>query len=407
MKVLQINEVCGYGSTGTTTLSIGEALEMHGHKSFVAYGHGNCNHPNTFKIGYDWENKVHALLFTRMLGLHGFGSFFGTKRLLRKMDEIKPDIIHLRNLHCNYLNYPLLYRYIIKHQIPVVMTLHDCYNFTGQCEHYVAVGCERWKSECHNCPLRGKTIAQSWFLDNSRFLFNKKKKWYSKIKTMAVFGVSRWLKGEAMHSILAGNGHTVDYIYNWIDTDVFKPATEEAKAVTMKKYNLSSEYKYIVAVGAGWSNATTRYEDAVKLADLLPDGYKLLVVGGLSGDMRFLKNIQHIGYIESPQELAAIYSVADAYVHFSLADTFGKVIAEAMACGATPIVYNTTACPEVTGGLGFIVGMRDIQSIVKCIKNIDNSTAHREALAQYVKDNYSKAANIQKYINIYNELSNK
>ena len=102
MTILQINEVCGRGSTGTTTLSIGQALEEQGHESYVAYGHGTCSHPNTFKIGYNWEDKLHALLFTRILGLHGFGSYFGTKRLLRKMEEIRPDIIHLRNLHCNY-----------------------------------------------------------------------------------------------------------------------------------------------------------------------------------------------------------------------------------------------------------------------------------------------------------------
>lgn len=405
MTILQINEVCGRGSTGTTTLSIGQALEEQGHESYVAYGHGTCSHPNSFKIGYNWEDKLHALLFTRILGLHGFGSYFGTKRLLRKMEEIRPDIIHLRNLHCNYLNYPLLYRYIIKHQIPVVMTLHDCYNFTGQCEHYVVAGCERWKTECHNCPLRGKTIAQSWLLDNSRYLYNKKKKWYSQIKKMAIFGVSGWLKGEASQSILAGNGHIVDYIYNWIDTDVFRPASEDEKTATMQKYGLSADCKYIVAVGAGWSNATTRYEDAVKLAESLPEGYKLLVVGGLSGDTTFPDMIKHIGYTESPKELAAIYSVAEAYVHFSLADTFGKVIAEAMACGATPIVYDTTACPEVTGGLGFVVGVRDIPAMVECIRKIDNSADHRDALAQYVKDNYSKDVNIQKYIDIYKELS--
>ena len=143
----------------------------------------------------------------------------------------------------------------------------------------------------------------------------------------------------------------------------------------------------------------------MKLAESLPEGYKLLVVGGLSGDTTFPDMIKHIGYTESPKELAAIYSVAKAYVHFSLADTFGKVIAEAMACGATPIVYDTTACPEVTGGLGFVVGVRDIPAMVECIRKIDNSADHRDALAQYVKDNYSKDVNIQKYIDIYKELS--
>ena len=39
----------------------------------------------------------------------GSFSYFATKRFLRKVDKIKPDIIHLHNIHGNYINYKLLF----------------------------------------------------------------------------------------------------------------------------------------------------------------------------------------------------------------------------------------------------------------------------------------------------------
>lgn len=82
-------------------------------------------------------------------------------------------------------------------------------------------------------------------------------------------------------------------------------------------------------------------------------------------------NVIKVGYIKDPAELAEYYRNADVYVHLSRADTFGKVIAEAIACGTPAIVYNATACPEiVSGDCGYAVKCGDINAIVKNVKRL-------------------------------------
>ena len=247
MRILQINTVCDFGSTGRTTRELADYLEQQGHTCYVAYGQLNSAYHNSFKIGGKWENHFHNLFYTRLLGLHGYGTRRGTRKLIKWIKEIKPDIIHLRNLHANYLNFPMLFDYIVDHKIPVVFTLHDCFNFTGKCSHYTACKCYKWQTECHDCPQYCNTIAPSMFFDNSRRLFRQKKAYYAQIPRMTVVAVSQWLMHEAEKSILAGNGHKITYIYNWIDDKKFHPATEEQINSFYQKYHLNSQIKYLIS----------------------------------------------------------------------------------------------------------------------------------------------------------------
>ena len=406
MKILQINSVCDIGSTGRTTRELAEVLLQEGHECYVAYGYGNSTYPYSFKIAPYIENLFHNAFFTRLLGLHGFGTVRGTRRLVRWIETNKPDIIHLRNLHANYLNYPILFNYIIKHNIPVVFTLPDCFNFTGKCSHYTAVGCYKWKTECGNCPLYRNTTAPSTFFDRSKCLFNDKKRYYSKIKNMTIVAVSKWLKEEAEQSMLNGNGHKITYVYNWIDYQKFHCATTDEIGSFMKKYNLDPNYKYLISVSQGWDKNASRYKDAEKLSKILPSGYKLILVGGLVRNTTIPEQIIHIPYINGNAELSAAYSLAEAYIHLSVEDTFGKVIAEAMSCGTVPITFDSTACGEVPGPYGIVVKPHDVEAIVESLPRLEKLKKQRDKIVQYVRDNYDYQTNAHKYIELYKELLN-
>ena len=404
MKILQINSVCDFGSTGRTTRELAEVLEAEGHDCYVAYGHLSSTYPKSFKIGGKWENHFHNAFFTRLLGLHGYGTRCGTKKLIAWIEENKPDVVHLRNLHANYLNYPMLFRFLIKENIPVVFTLHDCFNFTGKCSHYTRQGCYKWQKECGKCPLLSRTTAPSLYFDNSKKIFREKKRFYSQMRRMTVVAVSKWLMHEAEKSILAGNGHKITYIYNWIDDKKFHRSTPEQIQQFLEKYHLSKDYKYLISVSQGWDKNASRFIDAVRLAEALPEGYRLILVGSVASGTEIPSPIIHIPYINGSEELSAAYSMAEAYVHFSVEDTFGKVIAEAMCCGTVPITFDSTACGEVPGPYGIVVPPHDVEAIVKQLPRLDEMKKDKDKMLQYVRDNYDYETNAHKYIELYKEL---
>ena len=404
MKILQINSVCDFGSTGRTTRELADYIEKQGHECYVAYGHGTTTYHNSFKIGSKWENHFHNAFYTRLLGLHGYGTRLGTKRLINWIKEIRPDIIHLRNLHANYLNFPMLFDYLVESQIPVVFTLHDCFNFTGKCAHYTAIKCYKLQTLCHKCPRYRNTAAPSLFFDNSRKLFLKKKEYYEKMGNLTVVAVSKWLCNEARKSVLFASARKIVPIYNWIDYNRFHRASQKEINAFLQKYNLSKDYKYLISVSQGWSNHASRYKDALALAKKLPDEYRLILVGSTLRGSMVEQPLIHIPYISGSQELSAAYSMAEAYIHLSVEDTFGKVIAEAMSCGTVPITFNSTACGEVPGPYGIIVPPHNIEAMLSNLPRICELQKLRNNMIEYVRSNYDYETNAQQYMSLYKQI---
>lgn len=400
MKILQINTVCGTGSTGSIATDIADVAEAQGHLCYIAYGQGHSLRPRSYKIGGTLENHIHNLC-SRLFGNQGYYSQRGTNALIRYIEEIRPNIIHLHNLHGNYLNLPILFNYLSRSSIPVVLTLHDCWAFTGKCAHYTAAQCFKWQTVCCNCP-QYKNYPPTLFFDRAEHMYMDKKRWFGSIKNLHVITVSKWLQQEAQKSFLGQ--HPVLQIYNWIDHTKFHRISPKDYDFIFDKYQLPRQYKYLLSVGAGWGENISRFVDAKKMATKLPADYRLLLVGAINHGTQIPAQIYHIPYTSNSQELAAIYSLAEAYVHFSVEDTFGKVIAEAMACGTPPIVFNSTACPEIAGHTEFVVEPHDIDRIISLLPFLDISLSKRDALVSYVKTHYDYTTNIQKYIDLYNQL---
>ncbi|MDD2496091.1 MAG: glycosyltransferase, partial [Tissierellia bacterium] len=163
MKILQINIVYKEKSTGRTCFEVKQALENCGHKGYVAYGKGKHTDENTYRIGSDIEYYFHNIM-ARITGLQGYFSYFATRRLIKYIKQVSPDIIHLRNLHANYLNLPKLFKFLKEASVPVILNLHDCWAFTGKCPHYTDIQCFKWKDQCYSCPVR-HNYPQSLFFD--------------------------------------------------------------------------------------------------------------------------------------------------------------------------------------------------------------------------------------------------
>lgn len=405
MKVAYINTVFGIKSTGRTYLELKNTLEEQGHECKAFYGVGSSNEPNTYRIGNRFSYLVHNVL-SRVLGLEGYFSSFATRKLIKQLKAFNPDIIHLGCLHGHYLNLPLLFKYLHKVQKPVFITTHDCWCFTGKCTHFKTLGCDRYKTGCHSCPSK-KKYPQSLFFDYSKKMFKDKKNWFTGLEKLNVICVSGWMKEQVEGSYFDGKNVVVNY--NWINTDVFKPISDEEREEIREKYAIAKDETLIIAVSSFWSANTPRHEDICKLIERLENKQKLLVVGQVNDELPQNERVMYIPFVSDVSYLAKLYAASDVYVHFSVEDTFGKVIAEAQACGTPAIVYDSTACPEVARiGNGYVVPPRDIGGVCDAISDIAQMPLidikkQREKCANSTKQTLSKAARVDTLINLYKD----
>ena len=150
MKVLLINSVCGIGSTGKIVGALAEEYAAQGHEAVVAYGRdGNVPEryqPFAHRIGSDLGVKVSAVR-TRLLDDHGFANEKATREFLKWAESYDPELLWLHNLHGYYIHVGMLFDWIkSRPHMQVKWTLHDCWAFTGHCSHFLAAGCDRWKT---------------------------------------------------------------------------------------------------------------------------------------------------------------------------------------------------------------------------------------------------------------------
>lgn len=398
MKVLQINSVCGIRSTGRICTDIADVLRENGDECKVAYGRESVPKQYediAFRIGNDNDVKLHALA-SRAFDTAGFHSKRATRSLLKYIDEFSPDIIHLHNIHGYYLNVELLFDYLKERNLPVVWTLHDCWSFTGHCSHYASVGCEKWKSGCYSCPQKGEYPA-SLFLDGSKRNYERKKSAFCGIKNLTVVTPSEWLAEETRKSFLGE--YRVVAIPNGIDTEVFKPTESDFR----ERYGLENK-KIILGVATAWSEKKG-LSKFIKLADLLGDDYKIVLVG-LAEEQRvdIPKEILGLTRTNSAKELAEIYSAADLCVSLSEEETMGLTVVEANACGTPSMVFNKTALPELIGDKnGAVVNRTDMHDVCDEIKGLCSESFSHEDCVDHAAC-YEKQKMYQKYIDLYKEI---
>ena len=397
MKVLFINAVYGISSTGRIVKELDEAMRADGVESCVATTKTNIDCQGLYMIGNRLDWKIHGML-SRIFGKQAYFSYLSTHKLLQYIKRENPDIVHLHNLHGNYINFPMLLKYLSDNDIATVVTLHDCWFFTGKCTHYTETKCNRWKTGCYDCP-KLKDDNRSWFFDRTPEMWDDRKKLFEQIPRLAVIGVSDWVTHEAKNSILK-NAQIIERIYNWIDLDVFCPQSG-------KKTN-SSKFQ-ILAISAGWNTSSSKWKDLLTLSQLIREDMQIIVVGGGLTHVSVPHNMIVFDYINGLDKLAELYSSVDVYVHLSREDTFGKVVAEAMACGTPSVVYDSTGLPElIEDGCGYVVPTGNITEMFEKILLIQEAgkETFSEKCINSVKSRFSKEQLIGDTMQLYKDILN-
>lgn len=400
-KLLQINSVLNTGSTGRIVEQIGQYALSQYWESFVAYGRSsNLSKSNSIKVGNEFDQAMHGLR-TRIFDQHGLGSKKTTGELIEKIDSIKPDIIHLHNLHGYYLNYPFLFNYLAMQNAQVVWTLHDCWAFTGHCTCFSDINCEKWKTHCEHCPKK-KNYPSSFLLDNSYQNFEIKKDVFNKLSNLTIVTVSQWLGSLVKESIL--QSHPIETIHNGVDLDELHPLGWSAELD--KKHGFSNR-KVLLAVATSWGK-NKGWDDYIALSKLIPSDYVIVMVGVTQKQMQDLPH-QMIGIerTESIKELASLYSHATIVLNLSYQESFGMSTAESFACGTPVIVYNATASPElVTQDTGIVVELKNLQQVIAAIEimSAKGKDYYSKSCRKLAIDKYNRDDRYNDYFQLYTRL---
>lgn len=397
LKLLQINSVVNSGSTGRIVEEIGQMAKVNGWQSYIAYGrYDRSSQSELIKIGNDWDIKLHGVQ-TRLFDKHGFGSNSATKKLVKQIEEIKPDIIHLHNLHGYYLNIEILFNYLKTIETPIIWTLHDCWPMTGHCSHFDFIGCQKWKTECFNCPQMNEYPA-SFLIDRSKINYKQKKKLFTSLNNLTIVPVSNWLAGITKQSFL--DNYPVKVINNGVNIETFKPFNDKS---IKKKYNLKDKFK-LVGVASVWSSRKG-LKDFIELSERLDNKYQIILVGLNDNQLKDLPdNIIGLKRTENLDELVALYSIADIVLNLSYEETFGLTTLEGFACGTPSIVYNSTASPElITSETGIIIEKGNISDLINGIETIrlNGKDSYKLACRKRAESVYNKDNRYMDYLNLY------
>lgn len=398
MRIVQINGGAK-GSTGKIMMGIAEVARVQGHEVMCASPITTTNRDAGEDCGYyrigTFNSRRVSVALSRITGFNGCFAWIETRKLLKKIDEFKPDVIHLHNLHDSYINLPMLFSYIKKHNVPTVWTLHDCWAFTGQCPHFTMVKCDKWKTGCHNCPQYKEYPASLY--DNTKKMWQLKKKWFTGVKNMTIVTPSRWLARLAQESYL--KEYSIQVINNGIDLNVFKPTQSNFR----ERYEIPAEKHIILGVSFAWGYRKG-LDCFVEMAEKLGEQYQIVLVGTDDEiDRNLPHNIISIHRTQNQKELAEVYSAADVFVMPTREENYPTVNMEAIACGTPVVTFDTGGSPEMLDDkTGIVVEANDIEATKKAIKDIceKKKCNDEEYIVAYSK-NFDMKKRFAEYIELY------
>lgn len=397
MKVVQINACYGYGSTGIIVRDLQDICISSGIECEVVYQKSKGKVRYGYKMGNFISNKFHALL-SRISGKQGYFSLTSTLILLWWLKRYKPSLIHIHNLHGCYINLPLFLKYATKHKIPIVVTLHDCWFYTGGCSHYTSVGCNKWLDDCGSCPLRYQETP-AYFFDASSRILHDRKMLFGALNNLTAVGVSNWIIEEAQKNVFSGRQNYT--IYNGIDLDFFRIVNSDFR----EKYNLKDK-KIILAPANKWFLDTNR-ETFDYFASHLTNDMCMIFIGDGCDKSRLTDNMISLGYVSSRETIREIYCAADVMVNCTREESLSLLNIEVQACGTPVITYSNTGVKEtVNNKFGFAI--ENGNNIAMWNKTIEVLTSGKQFYQadciSWVKQNFDKNNNYQKYIELYKRI---
>jgi glycosyltransferase involved in cell wall biosynthesis len=318
-----------------------------------------------------------------------------TAVLIKAIDDIEPNVVHLHNLHGYYLSIPHLVVHLKKRGIKVIWTLHDELMYTGKCAH--ANECPGWLHECGNCPQVHEYPA-SLFFDRSRELLHMKRKLFGDWGQVSFVAPSRWLARRIENSILRDK--PIKVIRNGIDTEgIFYPRDRGGVAQRM---NVQGR-KVVLAIAANLMSESKGGRFLIELARRPENRNVLFILVGVNRNaIAMPENAIALAPTNDQHAIAELYSLADVLVICSKRENFPTVCLESLACGTGVVGFDTGGTAETAPSpYGEFVKYGDVDRLQAALTRRLRNASGREQIAAFAKAQYSRDKMYSEYFCLY------
>lgn len=394
MKVVQINATCGVGSTGKICVGISRVLFANDVENYILFSSRSNGYDLGIQCSGDLYIKLQALK-SRICGNYGFNSVKATEKMIRELERIEPDIIHLHNIHGHDCDLERLFSYFREKNVKLVWTFHDCWAFTGYCTYFDMPRCRKWQSHCADCVKKGE---HSWFFDQSSKLFEKKKQLFQGLD-LTIVTPSHWLEALVKQSFL--QEYPVKVIHNGIDLNIFKPSRSDFR----QRYGLNGK-KMILGVAFDWGKRKG-LDVFIELSRRLPDDHKIVLIGTDDKvDKLIPANVISIHRTQNQEELAEIYSAADIFVNPTREENYPTVNMESLACGTPVLTFRTGGSPEMLDETcGSVVECDDIGALEKEIIRICEEKVYAAQQCINKAKIFNQGERFKEYLRLYEGIN--
>jgi len=394
MKILQVNSVYGHKSTGKLTQALHHGLLELGVESLVAFGRGpGSKDPGVYRLCPDWYGKMQNLC-SRITGIPYGGCLVSTNRLLRLIRREKPDVVHLQCINGYFVNIYRLIRWLKKHRVKTVVSLHAEFMYTANCGH--AFDCLQWQHGCKHCPDK-RRANKSLFFDRTGRSWQRMKDAFAGFeKDCVICPVSPWTQQRAQQSDILKD-FSFQTVYNGLDTRVFHRNDH-----TQPRENT---VLHVTAHFADVPGHPKGGDQVIRLARKMPE-VTFRVAGHSEPVADKPDNVEFLGIIGDQKELARLYREAAVFLLTSQRETFSMPCAESLCCG-TPVVGYKAGAPEQIALPRYseFVEYGDLDELEAALRRwLDRQDLDRQQIAREGSRAYSHKTMVQAFLDIYRRL---
>lgn len=397
-KIMFINCSCT-GSTGKIVSDIADSCVGEGFDCVLCSPLGNGKNANVKNIrtSFPYEQGIYRRINTILGYQYGFAPV-STQRIKSAIKKESPDLVHLHCLNGDMVNIYSLVRFLKKEQIPVVITNHAEFYYTGSCSH--ALDCEKWLVGCGNCPNR-RSATRAKLFDPSAKAFEKMRIAFDGWDAVMV-SVSPWVESRASMSRITAHLEQKT-VLNGVNTKIFR--TRDTASLK-EKHKLDPATRVILHVTSQFSNAPENIKGGYYLLELARrienENAVIFIAGNDAVDFELPKNVIALGKIYDQDLLAEYYSMADVTILTSKKETFGMAVAESLCCG-TPVVAFYSGGSESIAIDEFcrFVDFADVDALCHELMATMNTKKDSEAISRAAKSKYDSNIMAKKYIDIY------